>query len=168
MNDFEKDNNLKNEFDFFENLENIFDLCVTLNEEKIKVKIATNDLNKKILQLEEAISTPSFYGYLENKIHEKGFPSDSVFYNYIGMSRQTFCKIKKKSSVSRNQALLISVGLGLDYEEAVDFLAYAGYAFKHTSLREQIIAYVMKNCKYDLMVMEEILMIFNQKPLTDI
>ena len=127
------------------------------------------EFEEKELLVEKALNSFSFYEYLTDKIREKGFHSDSEFYNYIGMSRQTFGKIKKKNaSVSRNHVLLMAVGLKLDYDEAVEFMGYAGYVFKRSSMREQVIAYVMKTRKYDLMFMEEVLMIFGQEPLTDI
>lgn len=166
-------------FRFFESLDN-----QTL--EKLKESFSDNEsirylLNERLSGFDpnhsdaknrltaETIGDFYFYKYLSGKIEEKGFASDSAFYNYIGMSRQTFGKLKKKNaSVSRNHALLMAVGLGLDYKEAVEFLSHAGYTFRPSSIREQIIAHVMKTRKYDLMVMEEILMIFGQEPLTDI
>ena len=112
---------------------------------------------------------PDFYIYLTDMIEKKGFRSDSDFYNYIGMSRQTFSKIRKKgANVSRNHALLMAVGLGLNYNEAVEFMRKAGYAFKKTDPREAIVMYVMRSKKYDLMEMEEILYSFGEKTLIEI
>ena len=97
----------------------------------------------------------------------KGFDSDSAFYNHIGMSRQTFAKIRKTNYVSRNHALLMSVGLELTYLEAVDFMENAGYSFRKTDSRESIITYVMRNKKYTLSSMEEILFSFGEKSLIE-
>ena len=97
----------------------------------------------------------------------KGFDSDSAFYNHISMSRQTFAKIRKTNYISRNHALLMAVGLELTYLEAVDFMENAGYAFRKTDSRETIITYVMRNRKYTLYSMEEILFAFGEKSLIE-
>lgn len=113
-------------------------------------------------------SAESFYQYLAKLIDEKGFESDAKFYTSIGMSRQTFAKIRKSGNgISRNHALLMAAGLGLNYGEAVDFMSNAGYAFRKGDMRESIICYVMRNYQYDLTMMEEILVGFGEKPLMD-
>lgn len=113
-------------------------------------------------------ASASFYQYLARLIDEKGFGSDAKFYTSIGMSRQTFAKIRKGgNSISRNHALLMAAGLGLNYGEAVDFMSNAGYAFRKGDMRESIICYVMRNYHYDLMMLEEILVGFGEKPLMD-
>lgn len=117
----------------------------------------------------ESKNSQSFYQYLTVCLEKSEFKTDADFYNYIGMSRQTFSKIRKNNAViSRDNALLMAVGLRLNYSEAVDFLNNAGYAFRKGNRREAIISYVMKNKKYDLWEMEEILLSFNEKPLLDI
>ncbi len=117
---------------------------------------------------ERKCASESFYQYLAKLIDEKGFESDAQFYNSIGMSRQTFAKIRKsRNGISRNHAILMAVGLRLDYQETVAFLSHAGYAFRKGDMRESIISYVMRNYQYDLMMMEEILASFGEKPLMD-
>lgn len=117
----------------------------------------------------ESKNAQSFYQYLAVCLEKSEFKTDADFYNYIGMSRQTFSKIRKSNAViSRDNALLMAVGLKLNYSEAVDFLNNAGYAFRKGNRREAIISYVMKNKKYDLWEMEEILLSFDEKPLLDI
>lgn len=114
------------------------------------------------------LASESFYQYLARLIDEKGFESDAKFYTSIGMSRQTFAKIRKSGNgISRNHALLMAAGLGLNYREAVDFMSNAGYAFRKGDMRESIICYVMRNYRYDLMMLEEILVGFGEKPLMD-
>lgn len=113
-------------------------------------------------------SSESFYQYLTKLIDEKGFETDAKFYTSIGMSRQTFAKIRKSGNgISRNHALLMAAGLRLNYGEAVEFMSNAGYAFRKGDMRESIICYVMRNYQYDLMMMEEILIGFGEKPLMD-
>ncbi len=110
----------------------------------------------------------SFYQYLTGWIEKKGYQTEAEFYNYIGMSRQTFAKIRKKENqISRNYALLMAVGLELNYLEAVEFMGHAGYMFRQADTREAIICYVMRNKKYTLSSMEEILMGFGEKSLME-
>lgn len=112
--------------------------------------------------------TPSFYQYLVSLMEKKGFHTDAELYSRIGMSRQTFAKLRKnQNAVSRNHALLIAAGMELDYTEASELLEKAGYAFRNTEMREVIISYVMRNRKYTLEEMDEILLSFGEKPLTD-
>lgn len=154
--------------DFLKILQEFFEYYMSLD--KNAKDDAASVSHKEMEQLvDKALDGLSFYSYLHKKILEKGFRTDADFYNYIGMLRQTFGKMKKRdANVSREHALLIAVGLGLDYDEAVEFLSYAGHTFRHSDMREQVISYVMKTRKYDLMLMEEILMVFGLEPLTDI
>lgn len=46
-------------------------------------------------------------------------------------------------------------------------MSNAGYAFRKGDTRESIICYVMRNYQYDLIMMEEILVSFGEKPLMD-
>lgn len=138
----------------------------------LKNQLDELNIEEKQMDIEEAVNSSkkrnkSFYQYLVTIMSRKGFDTDSAFYNYISMSRQTFAKIRKTNYVSRNHALLMSVGLELTYLEAVDFMENAGYAFRKTDSRESIITYVMRNKKYTLFSMEEILYSFGEKSLID-
>lgn len=110
----------------------------------------------------------SFYLYLVDVMRSKGYLNDSDFYNYIGMSRQTFGKIKKKDFASRDHALLMAVGLELDYSEAVSFLAKTGLAFMTSDDRETVISHIMRTKKYTLYEVEDILFCLGLKPLMSI
>lgn len=106
----------------------------------------------------------SFFLYLLSLIDNKGYASESDFYNYAGISRQRFGKLRKDaSSISREFALHLAVGLELNYEESSLFLQKAGYSLKPTCRREAIISYVMRNQKYTFSQMEEILYLFNER-----
>jgi len=139
----------------------------------LKSRLDELQIDEKKFDIQEAVDSSkkrnrSFYQYLVNVMNSKGFDSDASFYNHISMSRQTFAKIRKTNYISRNHALLMAVGLELTYLEAVDFMENAGYAFRKTDSRESIIAYVMRNKKYTLFSMEEILFSFGEKPLMEI
>lgn len=128
--------------------------------------LAGEDGLQKFLTAEK---NPSFYQYLVSLMEKHGFETDADFYNYIGMSRQTFSKIRNQNNgISRENVLLMAVGLGLNYKEATEFLSRAGYAFRKDNRRDVIISYVMRNKQYDLNKMEEILYCFGEKALTDI
>ena len=110
----------------------------------------------------------SFYLYLVDVMRSKGYLNDSDFYNYIGMSRQTFAKLKNKDAASRDQALLMAVGLELDYLEAIDFLSKAGITFRPSDDREVVISHIMRTKKYTLYEVEDILFCLGLKPLMSI
>ncbi len=145
--------------DYFDNDHPIQDLLMKRKQELSGGKCSEN------LSCEIKRSKGSFYLYLCNLMEKKQFLTDADFYNHINMSRQTFAKIRNTDMISRNHALLMAVGLKLNYVEAVEFLSKAGYSFRETVTREVIISYVMKNMEYDLFRMEEILMDFGEASL---
>lgn len=130
--------------------------------------VDTKDDLQEFLTTEKK-NNPSFYQYIVSLMRNHGFQTDADFYNYIGMSRQTFSKIRNQNNgISRDNVLLMAIGLGLNYKEAVEFLNRAGYAFRKDNRRDVIISYVMRNKEYNLDMMEEILYSFDEKALTDI
>jgi len=136
-----------------------------LKEIKFKEAIVEDDYDeyRKI-----AKTKTSFYLYLVDVMRSKGFLNDSDFYNYIGMSRQTFAKLKNKDAASRDQALLMAVGLELDYLEAIDFLSKAGITFRPSDDREVVLSHIMRTKKYTLYEVEDILFCLGLKPLMSI
>lgn len=121
-----------------------------LPNKKFDVKLLNND--------------NTFFKYLCELIDNKGYLSDSDFYNYAGISRQSFSKIRNNSSkVSREMAIHIAVALELDYSGANELLNLAGYSLKSTSRRDAIISYIMRNKSYKFQEMNEILYLFGEK-----
>ena len=111
-----------------------------------------------------AVAGNTFFEYLCSWIDKKGFKSDSDFYNQAGISRQTFSKLRnQRCQISRELALHMAVALGLDYEEGVEFLSYAGYSFNPNSRREQILSFLMRKRKYTFYEMEELLSVLHEK-----
>lgn len=135
-----------------------------ISKEENKKELNENDVieYKKLTRIK-----PSFFNYLADLISQKGF-TEPDFYNYIGMSRQTFAKIRKNDTISRNHILLMAVALELDYKQAVDFLGKAGFIFQPYDNREAFISYVMRNKKYTLESMEEMLFFMGEKPLMSV
>lgn len=112
----------------------------------------------------DSIHENTFFPYLCSWIDKKGFISDSDFYNQAGISRQAFSKMRNnKAPISREMALHLTVALGLNYDEAVEFLKYAGYSFNPNSRREQIISFLMRKRQYSFYEIEEILLVLHEK-----
>lgn len=112
----------------------------------------------------DSIHENTFFPYLCDWIDKKGFKSDSDFYNQAGISRQTFSKMRNnKAPISREMALHLAVALGLNYDEAVEFLKYAGYSFNPNIRREQIISFLMRKRQYSFFEIEEILSLLHEK-----
>lgn len=127
------------------------------------------DLRAIMSALELSDRSPdSLYDFICKKMERSGFTSDSDFYNSIGMSRQTFSRLRyKNNSFSKQNILLMAVGLGLDYKDAAELLRLAGYAFRPEDRRDVILTYIFMNMSYDLPLVNEILEHFGQKPLAN-
>lgn len=81
------------------------------------------------------------------------------------IDRRLFSKIngKKTYHVSKNTALAIAIGLQLDYAEACDLIARAGYALSPSSRADLIVRYFLENKEkyknqYKVPVLNDILM----------
>ncbi len=63
------------------------------------------------------------------------------------IDRRLFSKIngKKNYRVSKNTALAIAIGLQLDYAEACDLIARAGYALSPANRADLIVRYFLEN-----------------------
>ncbi len=110
----------------------------------------------------------NLYKLLGKYLERGGFKTDSSFYNYIGMSRQTFARIRDNSkSLSKQNILLMIIGLKLNYPEAVEFLQEFGYSFKKSDKRDVILEYILKNSDYDLDMVNDLLYQFGVKTLID-
>lgn len=110
----------------------------------------------------------NFFQYLCSWIDRKGFKSDSDFYNHAGISRQSFSKMRNnRLPISREMALHMAVALGLNYDEAVEFLKHAGYSFNPSSRREQIISFFMRKRDYTFYEIEEVLSVLHEKTFLD-
>lgn len=109
-----------------------------------------------------------FYMYLCKWMDKKGFVSDAEFYNEAYISRQTFNKLKNgKTTVSREMAIHLAISLKLNYEECSDFLQHCGYSLNPNDKRDQIISFILRNRKYTIIEVDEILSIFNERTFLD-
>lgn len=109
---------------------------------------------------------PSFYQLLAAEIQKRGYPSDAAYYEKIHFSRQLFSKLRKPDyTLSKNNVLWLTAGLALDYWDTVRLLDAAGYTFRKNSRRDTIVAYVIRNGKYTLDSLNEMLFFFGEAPL---
>lgn len=145
-----------------------------LINEKVRRRCGTKKSERNIEQSIEKVlrenknNSSNLYRLLGKYLERGGFKTDSSFYNYIGMSRQTFARIRDNSkSLSKQNILLIIVGLKLNYPEAVEFLQEFGYSFKNSDKRDAILKYILKNTDYDLDMVNDILYHFGAKTLID-
>ena len=129
-------------------------------------------LQKRLQELQQFAKAPAapksaqknFYEYLCEVIDQKGYQSDADFYNYAGISRQTFSKLRNQpEKVSREMALHLAGALELNYEQAEQLLSKAGYGFRSSDKREAIISYLMRNKKYTFSQLNELLFMFHEK-----
>ena len=99
-----------------------------------------------------------FYDSVIAHMERQGFSTDADFYNSIGMPRQLFAKIRDASNnLSKKTVLWIVVGLKLDYSQASDLVRKAGYTFRKGDMRDVVLSYILRNTKYDLFSVNEIL-----------
>jgi hypothetical protein len=108
----------------------------------------------------------TFFQALCKFIDQKEFRTDADFYNRIGMSRQSFARLRKDGTLpSKRNALLMAAGLGLNYEEASSLLQLAGYTLQVNSRQDVIVSYFLKKRKYTLDQVDETLYCLGEKPL---
>lgn len=103
-----------------------------------------------------------FYAKLKSMAEAK-FKSVSKLADYAGISKQVISKINTDNRVSREVALQLAAALELNYEEANNFLALAGYTLRADNRREVIIGFVMQNPPYTLKDMEEALFLMGER-----
>ena len=108
----------------------------------------------------------SFSDYLFRKIDERGI-KDSDCYKKANVSKQVFSNIKSNPEYipSKTTILAFAIALQMDLEETKDLLERAGYALSHSSKLDVIVEYFIKNKKYDLYEINNMLFAFDQKLL---
>ena len=113
-----------------------------------------------------------FFKLLSQELKKQGYVKDSDFYNSIGMSRQTFSKIRSMLTndyvPSRDTVIWIIIGLRLDLRSAERMMSAAGYSFRTYDQRECIIYERIKMGNYTLMDIEELLYMLELPPIASI
>jgi hypothetical protein len=98
---------------------------------------------------------------------DDGHVDEVKLYQYIGVSKSVFSKIRSNQNYQpdKDTVFKFAIGLKLKLETGIDLLASAGFNFKVSSHRDLVIRHCLSLRKYDLMMIDELLIQFNEKPL---
>lgn len=114
-------------------------------------------------ELSEAVSPrslgPTFADVLFDLIDKHGFKKDSEVYKAAQVGRDTFSAIRcgKYKNVSKRTVLQLCIGAKLTYEEAVELLESAGFAFSKSNKTDVIVSLCLKHEIYDIFEINDIL-----------
>lgn len=88
-------------------------------------------------------------------------------YQHVMVSRSVFSKIRSSDvyQPDKDTVFKFAIGLGLNLEEGITFLASAGFNFKLSSNRDLIIRHCLELAKFDLIMVDQLLVDFKEKPL---
>ena len=88
-------------------------------------------------------------------------------YQHVGVSKSVFSKIRTDDDYQpdKDTVFKFAIGLQLNLENGIEFLASAGFNFKVSSHRDLVIRHCLSLRKYGLMMVDDLLIQFNEKPL---
>jgi hypothetical protein len=88
-------------------------------------------------------------------------------YQHVMVSRSVFSKIRSSDAYQpdKDTVFKFAIGLRLNLEEGITFLAAAGFNFKLSSYRDLAIRHCLETAKFDLLMVDQLLDQFKEKPL---
>lgn len=135
------------------------------------VVITANALNyEKLPSIDEIVKDDnldeSFSEMVIRKTTQKNI-SEVDCYTKAGLDRRHFSKIRsdKNYRPSKQTALALAIALELPLKEIEEMLKKAGYALSNSNKADVIVKYFIKQHNYDLAVIDECLLHYDQKTL---
>lgn len=138
----------------------------------VKKVVKSATLNKKsVSSLKEVLDNPdeSFSSMVMRKIKEKGLKEVDC-YKAANSNKQIFSKIRscageediENYKPTKSTAMSFAIALKLSFDESEELLKKAGYAFSSNDKTDIIVEYCIKNKKYDIYKVNELLFSYNQ------
>lgn len=120
------------------------------------------------ISLEEALALEdeSFSDSVFRIIREKDLNETDV-YKTAGIDRRLFSKIRSDSDYrpSKNTVLALAVALQLDIDETEELLNKAGFALSYSNKADLIVRFFIEQEVFDLSLIDEALLRYDQKTL---
>ena len=115
------------------------------------------------ISLEKGLS----FSELLFKFIDAGQFNEVELYQHVGVSKSVFSKIRTDDDYQpdKDTVFKFAIGLQLNLEDGIEFLASAGFNFKVSSHRDLVIRHCLSLRKYGLMMVDDLLIQFNEKPL---